>query len=748
MTRLLCLGIRHHGPGSARSVRRALDEARPAVVAVELPADLEPLLRDIGGLEPPVALLGAERDRPDGAGSAVFLPLASFSPEWQAITWAAEHAVPVVAIDLPLSTWLAAPAGIRRPGAGVDPLALLAEAAGESDAERWWDDVVEHRGDGLPAFAAIGDAMAAVREAAEAADAADAAEPDARRDLLETWREAHMRKALRAAASRAVDTLVDEAVVAVVCGAWHVPAIAGCLTPRSSPNQSDDTRTLRGLPTTRIAGSWVPWTHRRLASSSGYGAGVESPGWYAHVFDHPGADGVERWFVAMARLMRSRDLAASPDHVIAASRAAEALAALRGRPRAGLAEILDATEAVMAHGPARTLVERVMVVGDAIGSVPVGAVQAPLLRDLSIQQKACRLTPSVEARVLELDLRGDAGRRRSVLLHRLRALGVPWGTEEAGRGTIGTFRETWSLRWDPEFAVRLVERSAAGTTVETAAARTLEERAVDADLAQRVLLLEAALRADLPEVVGPLAASVATASATAPDVADLIDSLRPLARTIRYGDVRGTDTTALGAVFDALVARVLAGLPPACRSLGDEPAAEMAERLSAIDAALALVQHESRRGQWPAVVRILAERSDVHGLVQGRSMRLLHEAGVWGRREVAVRLARILSPGTPPERAAHVVEGLLAGSGSLLVHDTDLLGVLDDWMTGLSADVFLESVPLLRRTFATFLPAERRQIAALAARGSRAAAPTVDDPWDPVRAAPALDVVRMMMGVR
>ena len=39
----------------------------------------------------------------------------------------------------------------------------LAAAAGEPDAERWWDDVVEHRGDGLVAFEAVAEAMAAVR---------------------------------------------------------------------------------------------------------------------------------------------------------------------------------------------------------------------------------------------------------------------------------------------------------------------------------------------------------------------------------------------------------------------------------------------------------------------------------------------------------------------------------------------------------------------------------------------------------
>ena len=31
--------------------------------------------------------------------------------------------------------------------------------------------------------------------------------------------------------------------------------------------------------------TWVPWTHGRLASASGYGAGIESPGWYRSSLD-------------------------------------------------------------------------------------------------------------------------------------------------------------------------------------------------------------------------------------------------------------------------------------------------------------------------------------------------------------------------------------------------------------------------------------------------------------------------------
>ncbi|MGH9134986.1 MAG: DUF5682 family protein, partial [Ilumatobacteraceae bacterium] len=315
------LGIRHHGPGSARSVVRAFDELHPDVVLVESPADTSAALAWIGdpGLVAPVALLGHVVDRPH---RAAFAPLAAFSPEWQAVAWANARDVPVRAIDLPLANTLAgtddAPEeSLVAEGAPPDPLGALAAAAGEPDAERWWDDVVEHRGDGLVAFAAVAEAMTAVRSGTVPS-------------LGEERREAHMRRAIRAAVKEGHGT------IAVVCGAWHVPAL-----DVANGSASADNATLRALPKARIGVSWVPWTHRRLAAATGYGAGVRNPGWYDHVFRHPGTDGVTRFFVDAAQLLRQAGMAASPDHLIAASRMAETLSVLRGRPRPGLDEVLD-----------------------------------------------------------------------------------------------------------------------------------------------------------------------------------------------------------------------------------------------------------------------------------------------------------------------------------------------------------------------------------------------------------------------
>ena len=723
------LGIRHHGPGSARSVLRALDELSPTVVLVELPADCQAALSWLGHeqLQPPVALLGYVVDQPQ---RAAFLPFAEFSPEWQAFGWARRHGVPVVAMDLPLAQSLAI-AATDDPELQLadhpvrDPLAALAQAAGDPDAERWWDDVIEHRGDGAPAFEAVAAAIAAVRGTGEASTAAEAR------------REAHMRQALRRAKADGHQR------IAVVCGAWHVPALTEPL-----PAAAVDARTLRGLPRVKVGVSWVPWTHRRLALATGYGAGVRSPGWYAHVFRHPGPGGVSRWFVQAARLLRSQGMSASPDHLIAGTRAATALAAMRHRPRPGLAEVLDAADTVMGGANGLALIERELIVGDAIGEVPDDAPQVPLARDLAAQQRTARLKPAAETRTIELDVRTPGGRARSVLLHRVRALGVPWGSVEEGRGSSGTFRETWRVHWEPELTIRVIELSALGTTVRAAAAnRLLEQAAVAGSLADLVHVLDLALLSDLPEVVQPVVTRVEVQAAHDPDVVQVIDTLGPLARALRYGDVRGTDASALRRVFDGLMVRVLASTVMACRSLDPDAAAAMVERLAGVQAALALVDHPARRGEWPAVLTLVAERSDVHGLVQGRATRLLHDGGAWNRAQVGARLSRSLSPGTPPATGAAFVEGFVAGSGTVLVHDRELLEVIDAWVSVLAPDAFVATAPLLRRTFGSFEPAERRQLGMLLADQTPAGTAGFGDGVDPQRAAAALVTVRQLLGV-
>lgn len=763
-------GIRHHGPGSARSLCSALEEFRPDMVLIEGPADADPLVLHIAAdtMEPPVALLGYVADEP---ARAAFWPYAVFSPEWQALCYAVGNGIPVRFCDLPVSIALAA----EDSGGGRDALAELAAAGGYDDAERWWDAVVESSTD-AGTFPAVTEAMAALRETAlteppsvvpvavdpvhgvestgphdhttapggscsagaaagahrtrHPVDATDEPADPLRAESQVTddvsgygsggvpgspspeplildrhtlVREAYMRQVLRQARKDGARR------IAVVCGAWHAPALCDPLGPANA-----DQRLVKGLPKVKAKLTWVPWTHSRLAAASGYGAGVTSPGWYHHLFTET-EQPIASWLTKVARLLRGHDLPVSSAHVIEAVRLAETLAALRSRPLAGLSEVTEATRAVLCEGDDTVLrlVGAELVVGEALGTVPAETPTVPLAADLRAQARSLRLKQEVLSRTVDLDLRKDRDNAKSRLLHRLRLLGVDWGVPAAGAaGSTGTFRETWELRWEPEFAVRVIEAARWGTTVQAAAEAKILDTAgrAGSGVAELTDALEFALLAELPGALDGLIRRLGSAAAIDDDITHLLAALPGALRTLRYGDVRGTDTSALAQVADSMLVRICAGLPAAVIGLGDDTAAALRIQLDTVNTAIHTHDDTESTERWLAALARLADRPDIHAMLTGRVVRLLCDAGRFESDEAARRLAAALSIGNTAAAKAAWVDGFVGGRGLVLVHDRALLNLVDGWLAGLTGDQFMEVVPLLRRTFGGFESGERRAI--------------------------------------
>ena len=748
-------GIRHHGPGSARSVRAALVEQRPDVVLVEGPPEADGLVALAADEEmrPPVALLGYVPGEPQ---QAAFWPFAVFSPEWQAIGYALGAGVPVRFCDLPAAHQLAM-ADRDVPPARTDPVAELAAAAGYDDPERWWEDVVEHV-PGSAVFDALAEAIGILR--------ADAAEPDPR----DAIREAHMRKVLRRTVREGFER------IAVICGAWHVPAL------RDLPSAAADDRLLRGLPKVKASLTWVPWTYGRLSYASGYGAGVRSPGWYDHLFCSPGQP-VERWLAKAAAVLRDEGIPASPAHLIESVRLAEALAALRGRPLAGLEEVTEAAHSVLCEGSdlLTALIQRRLVVGERLGTVPPATPVVPLQRDLQDQQRHLRLRPEAHPRDHDLDLRKPNDLARSRLLYRLALLKVTWGTSRQCRtANIGTFRESWRLTWRPELDLALIEAGMWGSTV--AAAATQRARSVAASataLDELTALTERCLLADLGDALPAVLAAVRDRAALEGDVTHLMAALPALVRAARYGDVRGTDPARLGEVANEMITRICAGLPVAVASLDETAEQAMREHIDAVNSATGLLVGgggglysnggspggtAASRDRWLDTLAVLARGDDpprpprvgmaprCPPVISGRLTRLLLDAGRVTADEAGVRMSRALSAAAPAAAAAGWAEGFLADSGLLLVHDDRLLALADGWLAGLSADAFTAVLPALRRTFGGFAPPERRAIGQQAARldGSGrqpAVVASATDDLDSERAALAASGAALILGL-
>ncbi len=745
------LGIRHHGPGSARAVAAFLAAQQPDIVLVEGPPEGDALLDWTihEEMHPPVALLVYNPDRPRQAS---FYPFAEFSPEWQAIRYAKTAGIPVRFMDLPAAHDLAyrelgevtgpekptetlpeaapAPPGTPLPEQGQmqgrDPIGHLAHAAGWTDSEAWWEHTFESRRSSDGSFDAVAEAMTAIRETAM---------PETSRyDLV---REAWMRRVIRQAERELFSN------IAIVCGAWHVPGLS------VMPKLKDDNELLKGLSKVKAEATWVPWSYDRLSFFSGYGAGINSPGWYHHLWNFPDDDGT-RWMSQVATLFRSRGMDTSTAHVIDSVRLAESLAALRGHSRPGLAEMNEAVNAIMCGGDGTLmrLIDEELIVSNRIGTVPDLVPQPPLQADIERRAKSLRLARDASSKDYTLDLRKEFDLERSIFLHRLGLLGIEWGTELITGGK-GTFKESWRLRWLPELSISIIEKGSWGNTLEAAATNFIVAASKEGkSLVEVAALLGHVLPAELPSAAGLLSAHLENMAAASADVLELARIIPGLAKIVRYGNVRNTDSILVLRILQSVVTRVCIGLPVAVVGVNEESAQALTTQCAEIQESIAILQREDLTALWEDCLRRIESNERSAPMVRGFALRQLMDFGTLSAETLYGSFSRSCSGALPSADVASWLEGFLSGRGTVLLIDDQLWKLVDDWVGSLSETVFTTVLPLLRRTFSTFSQAEKRKLGARASSGdAQVAVVAARSETDALRGKRALLPVFELLGI-
>jgi hypothetical protein len=741
------LGIRHHGPGSARNVKHFLEAVKPDIVLVEGPPEADAMLQWVGNeeLKPPVALLCYQPDDPQ---RSVFYPFAEFSPEWQAILYARKQKIHVRFIDLPAGNQmlvekeqrtqkenLPEPANVNQDGVLFEhlelqknPISYLSDAAGFTDGEKWWEHTFEYRLNNDEVFDAVGEAMQALRESLPQKD-----------KKLEQLREAYMRRIIRQAEKEMFHT------IAVICGAWHVPAL------HNGASQKDDNELLKGLPKTKTECTWIPWTFSRLSFFSGYGAGINSPGWYNHVWHHPTDDGTQ-WMANVAGLFRKQQMDTSVAHIIEAVRLAGALASLRGLPKAGLEEMNEATLSVLCNGESilLRLVQEELIVGHQIGEVPAEIPKPPLQLDIERLQKKLRLPATADFKDYTLDLRNDTDLGRSEFLHRLLLLDIGWGRQQFATGK-GTFKEQWRLQWDPGYSVEIIERGNLGNTVEEAATNIVLEQAESAqDLKVIGNLLEKSIPANLPDAIEALIHRLDNLAAASADVIGLMETVPGLITVARYGNVRKTDATLVLSIINSIITRICISLPNACIAIDNDAAQQLLDLFFKLNDGINLLQDAEIIAGWQQTLQVIAANKNTSPVIGGYSTRLLNDSKLLDADKLIQYFSFAMSSATAPVIAAAWLEGFLKGSGTLLLLDDDLWQMIDNWVAGLADDNFMQVLPLLRRTFANFSRPERRKLGEKAKSGGGTGRQqfNMQADFDANRAKQGLPVIIELLGLK
>jgi Family of unknown function (DUF5682) len=452
--------------------------------------------------------------------------------------------------------------------------------------------------------------------------------------------------------------------------------------------------------------------------------------------------------------LRAEGLPAATASVIEAARLSISLAAVRGYPVPGLREMQDASLAVLCHGDdiLLRLIETRLVIGDEIGGIDETVPQMPLAEDLARWQRKLRLKPSTSEEEMAVDLRSETGLLKSALLHRLLLINLPWGRLLDAKAGRGTFREVWTLAWQPEFSVKLAEALRFGTTIEQAAGNAaLEAEQSETSLARCAELIGLCLNADLPAAAEALVARLQVLSVNAGDIAALMQAVSPLANILRYGTARKLPKEALTRLITSMAAEVYAGLGAACRGLNGEAAEAMFASMQSFDGAVHLLGEGYHRDSWLDALEGLERDDHASAFLRGYALRRLNDGQRLDEEKTAQRLTRSLSAAVPAQEAGQWLEGFLAGAAQLLLHDAKLFGIVDRFLTGIREEEFVELLPVLRRAVGSFDSMERRRLLETVKRGKVSSPASSAEPGENLRAdaafAKALPLLEIILGL-
>jgi len=754
-------GVRHLSPAGAWHLRRYLDQVKPDLVLIEGLADANELIQHVTrkGTKPPIALLAYTDSLPV---RTLIYPLARYSPEFQAMSWAAEHKVKAEFIDLPSDIFLAlqdieqelrdkrrkkaaekgdpdaaaaedeeeeseaasgkkpdpAPEPPHDPGEPPIPVGTekrvsiyeqYAKRSGEVDYETYWERNFEHNVSEDAYRLAAYEFGASLRELEE----------DAPRWRAENLvREAFMRRQIEAAIKAGTK---PEKIVAVV-GAFHAPVLTG-----EFPAMTD--AELKSLRRRGSKFTLMPYSYFRLSSQSGYGAGNQAPAYYELLWEALKDDDLaglpSRYLSLVARNMRELGTHRSTAEVIEGVRLANTLSALKDGLAPTLADLRDSAITLIGHGEISAVKEAIVrvEVGTAIGELPKGvsrtSIQADFERelerlklekykktvkeDLTLDLRENRLAKTVESAFLDLN--------RSSFFHRLRVLGVSFVTPVRVAQGSATWKEVWSLQWTPESEIQLIEAVLLGETVELATGfkfkSILEECKSIGDAAQ---VVNDACQCGMMASMDLARKRLQELAATSSEMTAIAHAAHLLGLIVRYGDVRKFDPEPLMPLIEELFVQGSLALHAAA-GCDNEQAMKM---LVAIDEMNQVaLEHSARVDEpmWIDALRKLSDSDDRNPLLSGFACAILLERGLMPNDDLIREVSRRLSPGVPADLGAGWFEGLSRRNRYALLARQVLWAQLADYISALDEDHFRRSLVFLRRAFGGFSPREKRQIA-------------------------------------
>ncbi len=695
------LGIRHLSPNGAFNVRKYLDEAKPKVVLIEGPSDFTPYISDIANIEvkPPFAILAYTLEAPI---KTVIYPFAEYSPEYQAILWCNENNVECKFIDLPSNISLALEQSNdiqnddKTMVQEIDNSKSIYEFLDEEygDYETFYESHIEHNTTNY--FESVDEFGKQLRLSDPKQD-----------DELNITRERYMKMQINATKTKEV---------VIITGAYHTEGLKNEVIPF---DKSD----LKILPQSKVKRTLMPYTYFKLSTHYGYGAGNKAPAYYHMMWETINNNDMEslayKYITMVAREMRKDGHFASSAQVIDAINLANSLAMLNGNKYPVLRDMQDALITCIGEESykARALIE----VGTKIGSLPKGVSSTATQQDFDNYIKELKLKKyvSVVQQDITLDLRENIRAKtekgayldlnRSFFLNKLSVLGINFGIKQYSSQSGASWKEIWSLYWDTEIEIKLIEASLIGESIDTAVINTMHKQFIDNPtidtLGNNILnSLLCGLAKSLDEFVAILQAHTIDTA----DFVGIASCIKNLYEAVSLGNLRKISIDNISEIIAQLYLKATFLITNACYCTDDE-VQTIVESMDIINKLVTDIDFIDNN-IWLKVVKDLSLNTSINPFLSGYCMAILIERHEISNNEIEEKLGYYLSYGMNGEISANWFEGLCMKNHAYIITNISIWQHLDNYITGLNDEEFKRVLLFLRRAFTRFTSIEKDNV--------------------------------------
>lgn len=685
------LGIRHHGPGCAKSVQAFLDEYKPDLILLEAPENTQELLEktDISTFKLPVAILLFKEGE---AENNYVLPFAKFSPEWIAIQYAKATAVPIHAIDLPLGVKFnyddeqIEPEDVTFPIKNtVDAFRYLAQLQGIEDVEQWWEINFEQTSSPSENFKQIQSIIDAIRPAIEAGS-----------DQYNKAREANMRQHIR----NAVKSGLYKRIV-VITGAAHLPFVRDY----KKFSAKEDKALFKPQSKAKLTCNWIPWSYQRLSSINHYDAGVQYPLYYEHIFEY-GASAPVTITSSLSLHLRKKGYDISLAHTLESVNLAQTLANLRSTDIPGIDTIIEACSAVYGLDQKFKTDELLKegLIGDTLGEVPVNITNQALIVDFERKIKDCKLkkyTQDTKSHDLTLDLRNPVQLEASRLIWQLRLLGITWGKEAKGRTSAkGSFNEHWSLKWKSEFLILLFHQCLYGSSIDQAAAiKTKDELNRKDNVLFYLDILTPVINSQIADLTEFLLKQIENTLFKQEEAESWMQLIPQLCGYFKYGSVRSLDLSQVKNLIEILVTRLTINFENILISIPEQDLDSTLDTMIRLHHAILQTGEESLTLLWMGHIERLLYTFEIPAIFRGWITGVCMEKKIIDLDEALGLMTDEMSDRENLEPSVAWLLGIMSSQVFTAFAVPSIVKIIDLWLADIDYERFREILPGLRKAF-------------------------------------------------